>query len=347
MKKNIIIMLLFVSTVALAILHVRKPTTPQVNTPLSQDTVLSELGGQPSADTQEIAELKKELADKALEIHTLRDQLAVVLAQGSQSPSTPKSTAPMNKPGNELSTGLQALIEKLVDGGLVSPQQGRTPPPTLKEKYADLIDSLRLSDDASDRFIALLKESNKLSPAAHRQAQKDIRAFLGDEAYAEYKEYERTMPARLFVDDLATHLAEAGYPLTENQAEAMLKLDPNIVSKVPLSYSPVTITLQNLSGNDVEDMIDATLDESAEMFDRTIANVEDILTKEQMNAMDQYLGERFQETEIAASTANMILPEVINKEFLRTLGSGGSNINTSITIMPIITTVGADGFSNE
>jgi hypothetical protein len=212
--------------------------------------------------------------------------------------------------------GMMDAMGMIMDDMTSADKAGRAP--TMREKYAALIDSLGLSKEASKKFLALLKKGQD------PKSQEEMRALLGDEGYATYKEYERTLPTRLFVDDLAIRLLEADCPLTASQAKALLVLDPEVTRGIPLSYNPGMTSLTNP-------------DELTAGFDKTIADTDGTLTEIQKGVMDQYLGERFQAKEKAANAVNglksqvlsMLPPDAIKSANVRVMiGNNGFTITT-------------------
>lgn len=286
---------------------------------------------QSSVTMQKGQDLKSGLVDKnplgpASRIKSQGVQSADVLAKTGQVPFV-VSDISTNKEFMAAQKGRMDAMGMIMDDMTSVHKSGRAP--TLREKYAALIDSLGLSNETSKKFLALLKKGQ--TP----MTQEEIRALLGDEGYATYKEYERTMPTRLFVDDLAIRLLEADCPLTASQAKALLALDPDITSGIPLSYNPAMTSLK-------------TPDELTAEFDKTIADTDGMLTEAQKGVMDQYLGERFQAKEKAANAVtglksqmmSMLPPDAIKSANVRVVA--GNNNVTIITDGSSLSTSAAD-----
>jgi hypothetical protein len=123
-------------------------------------------------------------------------------------------------------------------------QKGR-----LDLRYAALFKALHLNPAQLDRFKQLLvdKQNSAMDvlAAAHNQdlltsgdgsavkalmqqenqsVDAAIRAVLGDTAYEEYQDFERTQPERRAIDQLASRLSYTDTPLTTEQAEALVNL---------------------------------------------------------------------------------------------------------------------------
>ncbi len=344
MKKNIIILLLSIIVVLLLITIKQQSTKQAKYFPVEQQT--TQLQKQQKTDNkQEFEDLKQEIAIQKEKISQLKQQLAAVK----------KTSSRQLRPGNTGNRQLQAnnnentnqpqnpdinsLMKQLRDQGLIPAQNNQDmAPPTLEEKYLPLISNLGLSDEKSRQLLDLLKGyDNPL--INHSVAENKIRELLGDEDYKKFQEYERTLPTRLFVDDLAIRMANAGYALTEEQAKAMLQLDPDVIKDIPLSYTPATITLNNLEGSnngDINEMVDNKMSQTADKFDKTVAKADEILSDKQMKIMHDYLDERFRAQEETADTAAQILPEIISREFLQKISEKNTKNKTTITILPAV-----------
>ena len=326
MSKNVIIGFLSVVTSCLAILCAQNMLKPD-------DAVESSQGAESKVEelNSKVKRLEKMLEIKEQDIVRFKEMAdessgATVVGDAQIDPS-PITSKVVNMKGEN--PGMQKLLSSLMESGLAS-RTGRRAP-SKRDKYAPLLEALGLSGKDADDLLALLNGSNFLIPSLANSNDEKIKELLGEDGFAAYKEYEKELPSRLFVDDFATDLSEAGLALSDEQYAAMLKLDPDAVKGVPLSYSPMSITLNGSSGN-VEEMVDGAVAKVVDDFSSTLDHAEGILTEGQMEVFDGYLGERLQQKEMAAEVAETILPNVISAEMLKGLGANGE-MKSSITIM--------------
>jgi hypothetical protein len=123
-------------------------------------------------------------------------------------------------------------------------QKGR-----LDSRYAALFKALALTPEQLDKFKNLLVEKRtsmvdvmsaareqginprsnpdafkKLVTDAQAEIDAGIRDTLGDAGFAQYENYEKTMPQRNIVDQLAQRLSYSSTPLTDAQAEQMVQI---------------------------------------------------------------------------------------------------------------------------
>lgn len=110
----------------------------------------------------------------------------------------------------------------------------------LQRGYPQLVEALGLSKDEAERFLDLLTEQSlretdvdmkKLSGQdqmqrrrdLYAQAEKERRAFLGEERFGTWVEYVNSTGARGLVDALRTQLATTSSPLREDQVKPLVK----------------------------------------------------------------------------------------------------------------------------
>lgn len=334
MKKNVTIAVLAIATISLAVLHIGKTPKAEKEIQPVQDNNISKTKTAPAINDAKLKSLEIKLADKTAEIEKLKRQLVLASESNQQKMESVSAETNTANTSDTETVANQALLDKIISSLALQQQGAKIAPPTLKDKYTPLISSLGLSEDKSNKLLALLKNNDSFLEDNNQQIQDEIHDLLGDDDYAKYQEYEETLPTRLFVDDLAVRLADEGHELTEQQVESMLQMDPETVKGIPLSYSPMSITLNNSPDGDITDMVDSAIDTSVDRFDETVESAGNILDPDQMEIFDQYLGERFEQKETAAKAASTLLPEILNKEFIQTINNNGSD-NASITFMSV------------
>jgi polyhydroxyalkanoate synthesis regulator phasin len=110
----------------------------------------------------------------------------------------------------------------------------------LQRGYPQLVAELGLSADEAERFLDLLSEQSlreneramkkqsgqdpmQWRRELYAQAEKERRAFLGEERFATWTAYVNSTSARGFVNDLRTQLATTTSPLHEEQVKPLVK----------------------------------------------------------------------------------------------------------------------------
>lgn len=333
MRKNkTVLIFLLLALISLAVVVTRKILQRDHPAFSVQEVSTSSLSGE-QALNRRVQQLETELSQKNSEIERLRGMAADPSGKAVADAKGADDSAQVKMPvGQGQNADIQKLLGNLLAGGLLS-GHGSRKGPSLRKKYDALFEGLGLSAQTSDAMVALLERRTPFLSAEEQAAiALEIKDLLGDEGYAVYQRYEHELPTRLFVDDFSSALTEAGCPLTDDQLAYMHKLDPAAVEKIPLSYSPMSITLNSAAGANVAEMIDGAVGEAADDFSATLEHAEGVLTKEQMAIFDGYLGERLQQKENAAAVAGTLLPGIINPEMLKNLGGSGG-VSSSITII--------------
>jgi hypothetical protein len=158
-------------------------------------------------------------------------------AQALPPPAAPSSTPSVTKPATAANNEWRQVLAdpayrraRLAELRLDLQQHG----------YAQLVAELGLSADEAQRFLDLLAEQRLreneqvMKQAAgqdymrwrmelHAQAEKERRAFLGEERFRTWTEYAQSAQARGMVDDLRTQLATTNSPLREEQVKPLVK----------------------------------------------------------------------------------------------------------------------------
>ena len=149
-------------------------------------------------------------------------------------PSTPVVAKPATSPNNEWRTVLADPAyrrARLAEFRLQLQQQ---------QGYPQLVAELGLSAEEAERFLDLLAEQNlreneqgmkersgqdymQWSRELYARAEKERRAFLGEERFRTWTEYVKSAQARGMVSDLRTQLATTGSPLREEQIKPFVK----------------------------------------------------------------------------------------------------------------------------
>ncbi len=128
----------------------------------------------------------------------------------------------------------------------------------LKKQYAPLVKQLNLTPEQSDAFYALITDnatnttaqglaimngtnkSDVISAIAgtEKSFQDQMRSFLGDAGFAQFEEYETTIPDRQLLEQMKTSFADN--PLTDDQEQCLLQLMVTERKNSILAIDPAT-----------------------------------------------------------------------------------------------------------
>ena len=187
----------------------------------------------------QVAQLQRETtADKA-SLHPATADTAAASSEPSAqvAPAAPQSSAPSPaKPPTDANNELRAVLAdpayrraRLAEARL-----------QLQRDYPQLVAALGLSAEEAERFLDLLAEQSvreyergmKEQPGQEsmqwrrelgEQAERERRAFLGEERFRTWVEYVNSANARAIISQLRTELATSSSPLREDQVKPFVK----------------------------------------------------------------------------------------------------------------------------
>jgi len=204
-----------------------------------------------SLGNDERADLQKRLWDSEKRRHELEAALkerTAGPAVAAADTTGPDDGAPGRRGGpnrGNMGANFMAMMDKPEIQKLMAIQQKAA----LDANYAALFKNLNLSPAQLEQFKSLLVEKQtavtdalaaaraqginprtdpedfqKLVTDAQAEADASIKSALGDAAYAQYQQYQQTMPQRNVVNQLAQSLSYTSTPLTSDQSEQMVQI---------------------------------------------------------------------------------------------------------------------------
>ncbi|MBL9214844.1 MAG: hypothetical protein JNG83_05150 [Opitutaceae bacterium] len=256
---------------------------------------------------------REALRKRVWELQKLNGDLAARLDRGARTPNGGED-ASEPPPAPEAGTTADARTRGRPEGGrlaaaLGSPEVQRLMAmqhrAALDGRYAALFRSLNLSPADLEKFKNLLVDKQAsvsdvmaaaraegLDPRTNRdeiralmqttqeEIDESIRATLGDAAYAEYKNYEATLPQRAIVDQLAQRLSYSSTPLNDSQSQQLIALlaaaNPGKVN----AGRTGNVMLQAFAGRGAQVMGGGTT-----ISDSVIAQAQGVLTPQQLSAL--------------------------------------------------------------
>lgn len=188
----------------------------------------------------------------------------------------------------------------------------------LDARYAALFRALNLPPDQLDRFKNLLVEKstavsdviaaareqginrrsdrdavNKLVASTQAEIDENIRAALGEVAYAQYRDYEQTLPHRAVTTQLEQRLSYSSTPLTPEQSAQLVRI-LSATNNSPGNFGPVSAT-----GNPGEPSFSGG--GRAMITDATINQALGVLAAPQLEALRQLQQEQQVQAELNAA----------------------------------------------
>lgn len=169
---------------------------------------------------------------------------------GGSASETPGENEPNAGPGRRGDRGnMAANFMAMMDKPEIQKLMAVTQRAALDSRYATLFKNLNLTPAQLEQFKNLLVEKQtavtdalaaaraqginprsdpedfqKLVADAQAESDASIKATLGDAAYAQYQQYQQTLPQRNVVNQLSQSLSYTSTPLTADQTEQMVQI---------------------------------------------------------------------------------------------------------------------------
>lgn len=286
-----------------------QPPAPVAAPPPAVD--VAPLHAKIAAMTDEIARLKKDLLEARMQAAKPAVKKPVSVATSGAGPQPDLG---------------QVIANALKQSGLGNPagdaqRQNRI--------YGPLFAKIGLDEAKEAAFLrALAASPRRFGLPGEKVENKALRELLGESAYAQWQEYEKTVAHRGAVDDFEQRLLGSGLPLNDVQrtslVDAFAKSGLGAPNVIELSLTPEQEGPQNLTG---------ALDQKFNDWDALVADAKTYLSPAQMKELDGYLGERASQHEEIAKMANISIESIGGAGSIEGLAPGIAVSNVSVKII--------------
>src|ERR1043166_909771 len=152
-----------------------------------------------------------------------------------------------DKEGGLFGKGMGEMLGKMMKDPAMREMMREQQKAVINMMYSGLFKYLKLTPEEKDQFKALLTDAQlknveaaqalfggenndaaatdarKQIEDAKKQTDADIKALLGDDRFAQYQDYQKTMSERMQVDQLKNQLATENLPLNDQQTAQLLQ----------------------------------------------------------------------------------------------------------------------------
>ncbi len=223
------------------------------------------------------------------------------------------ATGAESSPGGSLGKGMGQMLAKMMQDPEMKKMVRGQQKAMLDLMYSGLFKQMRLSPDEQKSLTDLLLDAQmsqvekagsllgggEAGPdaAQARQAMEDekkasearIKELLGDDRFAEYQEYQKTIGERMQVNQLQSKMESAHLPLQEPQVAQLMQFMQEEKTRVP----PVLPTGQNANPADLKSLMTAeNLDKQMQWFDdynqRVLGRAASVLTPDQLKVYQDF-----------------------------------------------------------
>jgi hypothetical protein len=259
-------------------------------------------------------------------------QAAATNAAPATAPTNPSAVAGTAKPDDEKG-GFGKMISKMMDNPETRQLMRNQQRMMIDQSYASLIKQMGLTPEEADKFKGMLADHamkgaekafaamNSAGSANSADAFKglsaqqgsfdeEVRAFLGDDHYSQYKSYQETLPDRMMLNQFKLQ-AGTDYNLTDPQSEALLKFMAEERKSVAATTGlPLTEGSKDpaafqalMSGEKVDEFIRAQETVGQRVYERART----ILSPEQLQTLGRFQTNQIQMTRVGLSMMRTML----------------------------------------
>ncbi|MGA2555687.1 MAG: sigma-70 family RNA polymerase sigma factor [Verrucomicrobiota bacterium] len=230
---------------------------------------------------KQLASIKElETRDETM-ARSLRNMVRDTTQSVARKAAAPAPVMAANPPGvSTEGKGLGGMLENMMKDPDFLKAMTEPQAQMLKTQYAPLVKQLNLTPEQRDAFYAALMDNatNAMAQAlvmmsgtnkagatgvledAQKSLQDQMRSLLGDSGFAQFQEYQTTIPDRQLLESMKTSFADN--PLTDDQQQRLLQimvnerknsimpLDPNTGKPVVLEANPAAQMEQTLQTQD-------------------------------------------------------------------------------------------------
>jgi len=339
--KNTIILLLALTTITLGVVCVT-----QSRKSATQQTQMAALRGEVQAQSQQIEDLQVAQKRSEGQRHELMNQAEDLAAQlearravestvAAPAPAAPAPVAQSEKPAGE-KDGFGKMLSKMMQDPearqvvrtqqrmmmdqLYNPlikQMGLTPDEAAKFKDLLADNAMKASEKAFSAFDGLASTNRaeliKNLGAEHKTFDGQVKALLGEDRYAQYKDYQETVGERSMLNQFKQQ-AGSDYNLNEQQTEALLTImneeKKNVATTTGLPLDDTNKDPAKLLGLLSDGKVDELLQGQATVSQRVYDRARTFLSPDQLESLGKFQTNQMQMMRMSLTMARkMFAPD--------------------------------------
>lgn len=143
--------------------------------------------------------------------------------------------------------------------------------------------------------------------AERKEADEQIKAFLGDAGYAQYQEYQQTLGERTQLNQFRMQNAGSQDPITDQQAEQLLELireeKQNVKPAGGEAQPGTSLDAANLQAGLTDEQVDKLMQTQETINQRVYERARDLLSPDQMEAFGRFQTNQMQMMRMGMSMA--------------------------------------------
>src|SRR6266568_6071934 len=193
----------------------------------------------------------------------------------------------------------QAAMMDLMYGGLFK-ELGLTPEETDKFKELLLEQEMQGIDKAGVFLRAGIDQPDKAAAVTELSQERDesedqLKAFLGEARYAQYKDYTATMAERMELDQFSRQLASSENPLTDEQTKQLLEIMKAEKKSIPEAFAGISMTSDgDWQSMFSEEQLEKSFKQQEESNQRIVQRASAVLSPEQLQSLSSFQSSQLQ-----------------------------------------------------
>ena len=296
---------------------------------------VQERGQREGADQKKLKKLERQSAELNRQVQTLTGELQGLRPATAATPAAP-SSGPQSAVPDAADSGKSKgffgdFLSKMMDDPDMKKMMRQQQGAMMDMMYGGLFKQLGLTQEETDKFKELLldrqmkavetggafmklqsEDNDKtaaMSELAEQQKEFDeqVKAFLGDARYTQYKDYNETMAERMTLNQFSEQMAGGRNPLNADQTSQLLEIMKQERKGMTPVFSDTTVdgsaTVANFRVMMSEDKMNELFKQQEEINQRVLERVKTALTQEQLDAFAAHQSSQLQMQRMGMSMA--------------------------------------------
>ena len=283
------------------------------------------------ADRQRLKQLERQATELNRRVQTLTGELQNRRAAPALAPAPAAGTADLAPgaisadgagDGGKTKGGFAEMLSRMMDNPEMKKMMRQQQGMVMDMMYGGLFKELQLTPEETDQFKELLLDHqmkameaggaflklqgqetdqtaamNELA-GAQKESDAQIKAFLGDDRYGQFKEYQETMAERMTLSQFSQQMAGGQNPLSADQSQQLLEImkqeKKGTAPALGESGADGSLGAANWQAMMSEEKMSDFLKQQEDLNQRVLERAKAVLTPEQLEAFATHQASQLQ-----------------------------------------------------
>ncbi len=272
------------------------------------------------ADQKKLKKLERQSAELNRQVQTLTGERQGLRPAPAETPAAPSSGPQPAAADSGKGKGFFGdFLSKMMDDPEVKKMMRQQQGAMMDVTYGGLFKELGLTPEETDKFKELLLEQgmrgidkasvflqtgidqpDKAAVVKELSQERDesedqLKAFLGEARYTQYKDYTETMAERMELNQFSQQLASSQNPLTDDQTKQLLEIMKAEKKSIPEAFAGISMTndgdWQSLFS---EEQMEKMFKQQEESNHRIVQRASAVLSPEQLQSLSSFQSSQLQ-----------------------------------------------------